>query len=58
MGTFAAFFTKFFDTSEMLCSLKFESFKGCPYNAFTPCGIAVLTSASSVMAITALIVAA
>ena len=57
MGERTRHFSKMLDSSEMFCSLRFEDVKGCPYNTFTPRGIAVLSLASSIMALVSLIVA-
>ena len=46
-----AFFRNALDSSEMYCSLKFEDFRGCPYGIFTQRGIAVLSAASSCIAV-------
>ena len=58
MGNLATGFSKLIDSSEMACSLKFEDVKGCPYNSFTPKGIAALSFACSFFAIVSLFVAA
>ena len=49
-------FSKLLDSSEMFCSLKYEDVKGCPYNAFTPRGIAALSITSSFLAIISLFI--
>ena len=54
MGEQTRSLSKLFDSSEMFCSLKYEDVKGCPYNTFTPRGIAALSVASSILAIIAL----
>lgn len=43
------------DSSEMVCSLRYESIAGCPYHSFTPRGIAVLSSVSAAFAVLSLI---
>ena len=35
MGERAKFFKDLIDSSEMICSLKYEDMRGCPYGAFT-----------------------
>lgn len=49
---------RFLDSSEMYCSLRYEDFHGCPYNLFTPEGIALLSGASSIVACIALVLGA
>ena len=56
MGDRAKNFMNLIDSSEMLCSLRYEDIGGCPYNTFTPRSIAVLSTLSSVMALVSLIV--
>ena len=43
------------NSSEMLCSLRFESMGGCPYNMFTPLGAAALSGASVFCALISLL---
>lgn len=43
------------DSSEMMCSLRFESMLGCPYNLFTRPGIAALSTGAVVIGIISLI---
>ena len=47
-----------FESSEMYCSLRYESMLGCPYHLFTRKGIAVLSVGASVIAAIALILGA
>lgn len=58
MGKYSKFLSKIIDSSEMACSLRFEDFKGCPYDTFTSEGIAALSLASSFLALLSLIVSA
>ena len=44
--------------SEMYCSLKFEDFRGCQYHRFNRRGIAVLTTATAMIAVAAIIAGA
>ena len=44
--------------SEMYCSLKLEDFRGCPYGVFTKRGVAVLSSASALLAIISILTGA
>ena len=46
------------DSSEMACSLRFESVRGCPYGAFTQRGVAALSSACTALAAVALVLGA
>ena len=55
MGEYTQKLTNLLDASEMFCSLRYESMSGCPYGAFTPQGIAWLSTASSLCAIVSLI---
>lgn len=43
------------DSSEMLCSLRFESMLGCPYHLFTRQGIAALSTGAALIGIVSLI---
>ena len=43
------------DSSEMLCSLRFESMLGCPYHLFTRQGIAALSTGAAIIGIVSLI---
>lgn len=43
------------DSSEMACSLRFESMGGCPYNLFTTRGIAALSAGASFIGVLSLI---
>lgn len=43
------------DSSEMLCSLKYESMLGCPYHLFTRQGIAALSTGAALIGIVSLI---
>lgn len=42
MGERIAYVSELFKSSEMYCSLRYEDYRGCPYNKFTPRGIATL----------------
>ena len=44
--------------SEMFCSLKYEDFRGCAYGLFSRRNIAVLSSATSVIAVVSVIAGA
>ena len=55
MGERTRNLSKLLDSSEMFCSLKYEDVRGCPYNAFTPRGIAALSITSSFLAIVSLL---
>lgn len=55
MGERAKFLMNLIDSSEMACSLRYEDMGGCPYNTFTPRGIAALSSISVVSAIVSLV---
>jgi len=58
MGAAANFFTNLMYSSEMACSLMFEDFRGCPYNAFSrPC-IAFLSSSCALLAVASLLIGA
>lgn len=46
------------ESSEMYCSLKFESMRGCPYHLFTRKGVAVLSLGASAIAAVSLILGA
>ncbi len=46
------------DSSEMYCSLRFESMRGVPYHLFTNKGIAVLSTGAAVMGVVSLILGA
>ena len=39
------------ERSEMYCSLKLEDFRGCPYHLFTKHGIAMLSAATTAVAV-------
>lgn len=43
------------ESSEMYCSLRYESLRGCPYNLFTQKGIAALSAGSAVIGVLSLI---
>ena len=43
------------DSSEMLCSLRFESMLGCPYHLFTRTGIAALSTGAAIIGLVSLI---
>ena len=58
MGERTGFFSAVISSSEMYCSLRYESIGGCPYHAFTHRGIAMLAAASSFLAIASLLIAA
>ena len=58
MGERTTGFAKIIDSSEMACSLRFEDVRGCPYNTFTPRGIAALSLTSSILAIVSLLMGA
>lgn len=57
MGERKEFIARIADSSEMICSLKYEDVRGIPYNAFTREGIAALTAASSFFAILSILIA-
>ena len=46
------------ESSEMYCSLRFESMQGCPYHLFTKRGVAALSLGASAIAIVSLILGA
>ena len=56
MGECENFFMSMIQASEMLCSLRFEDMRGCPYHSFTPRSIAMLSLTSTLMAAAALLV--
>ena len=58
MGKCRKFFTNMVESSEMACSLLYEDIGGCPYNTFTPSGIAALSSLCTVFAVISLIIGA
>ena len=58
MGERETCFSKVIDSSEMACSLRFEDVRGCPYGIFTSEGIAILSIASSLLAVISLFAAA
>ena len=43
------------EASEMYCSLRYEDINGCPYDSFTPHGIAVLSSAMAFLSFISLL---
>lgn len=49
-------FKNLLESSEMVCSLKYEDARGCPYGSFTPRSIAVLSTAGAFLAIVSLLV--
>ena len=46
------------DSSEMYCSLRYESMRGCPYNLFTEESIAALSLGGALIGIVSLILGA
>lgn len=56
MGERANKFMNLVHSSEMMCSLLYEDVRGCPYNSFTPGNIAVLSLASSFLAVASLVI--
>lgn len=55
-NTFIAFVNHVLATSEMACSLMFESMSGCPFNMFTKRSIATLATSASLIALAALVI--
>ncbi len=53
-----SFIKHVFNSSEMYCSLRYESMQGCPYNKFSKAGIAALSAGASCIAIISLILGA
>lgn len=51
-------FSRMLESSEMYCSLRLESMKGCPYHLFSPSSIAVLSVGASLIGIVSLILGA
>ena len=43
------------DSSEMICSLRYESMLGCPYHLFTRSGVVALSAGSAIIGIISLI---
>lgn len=50
-NSFVDIFRNVLNSSEMYCSLRYESMSGCPYNVFTKGGIATLSSVLTVLAL-------
>ena len=46
------------ESSEMYCSLRYESMKGCPYNCFNEKAIAALSSGGALIALVSLLLGA
>ena len=55
MGERAIFFKDLLLASEMYCSLRYEDMGGCPYDTFTPRGIAALSSAIGFLSLISLL---
>lgn len=55
MGESAKFFRNLIDSSEMICSLKYEDMRGCPYEAFGRHEIIAFSTICVVLAALALI---
>ena len=53
-----AFFRNALDSSEMYCSLRYESMKGCPYNVFSERAIAALSLGGALIGIVSLLLGA
>lgn len=51
----AGFLRSILDSSEMYCSLRYESMKGCPYNLFSEKSIAALSIGGAIIGIVSLI---
>lgn len=51
----ADFLRNVLDSSEMYCSLRYESMKGCPYNRFSEKAIAALSAGGAFIGIVSLI---
>ena len=54
----SGFVRKVLDSSEMYCSLRYESMKGCPYNVFSERAIAALSLGGALIGIVSLLLGA
>lgn len=56
MGERTKFFKGLVDSSEMICSLKYEDMRGCPYGSFTRHDIVEFSLTCSALAIVSLLI--